>query len=193
MTTNDDHGSHFWLRSSASCCLAHVALHIVSKNFGFCNTLFKNLAIFPTFHAKRRLCDHVDGFLLQKFRSNFAVAPNRQNPHRACCMAYNPLHFRVVSVASNQQKRTDFVCFHSNFMDFCYKRAGSVMIRQAACVYFIIDSSGHAMTADDDLVPIGYGRRYRGRSQRLFLPGRLRPGRYGSAGQGSQLCVPLRQ
>ena len=80
-----------------------------------------------------------------------------KNPHWACCMAYNPLHFRVVSVASDQQKRTDFVCFHSNFMDFCYKRAGSVMIRQAACAYFIIDSSGHAMTADDDLVPIGYG------------------------------------
>lgn len=31
------------------------------------------------------------------------------------------------------------------------------MIRQAACAYFIIDSSGHAMTADDDLVSIGYG------------------------------------
>lgn len=80
-----------------------------------------------------------------------------KNPHRACCMAYNPLYFGVVSVASDQQKRTDFVCFHSNFMDFCYKRAGSIMIRQAACSYFIIDSSGHAMTADDDLVPIGYG------------------------------------
>ena len=25
-----------------------------------------------------------------------------ENPHRACCMAYNPLYFRVVSVASDR-------------------------------------------------------------------------------------------
>ena len=31
------------------------------------------------------------------------------------------------------------------------------MIRQAACVYFIIDRSGYAVTADDDLIPVRYG------------------------------------
>ena len=37
-----------------------------------------------------------------------------------------------------------------------YERAGSIVIRQAACAYFVIDRLGHAVAADDDLVPIGH-------------------------------------
>ena len=92
-----------------------------------------------------------------------------ENPHRAFCMADNPLHFGVVSIPGNQQKRTDFVRFHCNFMDFCYKRAGGIMIRQAACVYFIIDRSGYAVTADDDLIPVRYGVNIRAGHRPLSL------------------------
>ncbi len=34
-------------------------------------------------------------------------------------MADNSLYFGVVGIACNQQKRTDSVCLHCNFMDFC--------------------------------------------------------------------------
>ena len=80
-----------------------------------------------------------------------------KNLHRAACMADNPLYFGVVGVACNKQKRTVFVRLHRDFMDFCNKRAGGVVIRQAACAYFVIDASGHAMAADDDLIPVGHG------------------------------------
>ena len=80
-----------------------------------------------------------------------------KNLHRAACMADNSLYFGVVGVACNKQKRTVFVRFHRDFMDFCNKRAGGIVIRQAACAYFIIDASGHAMAADDDLIPVGHG------------------------------------
>ena len=79
-----------------------------------------------------------------------------KNPHFSFCMAYNALHLRVSCIASHQQKCMIFVCFHGNFMDFCNKRAGGIVIRQAACAYFVVDSLRHAMAADDDLVPVGH-------------------------------------
>ena len=92
-----------------------------------------------------------------------------ENPHGAFCMADNSLYFGVVSIPCNQQKRTDFVRFHCNFMDFCYKRAGGIMIRQAACAYSIIDRSGHAVAAYDDLIPVRYGVNIRAGHRPLSL------------------------
>ncbi len=162
------------------------------KILAFVHSFFKKpLQFFPTFHAKRRLRNDVDGFLLQKRRgSNFCSSSKlAKNPHRASLYGRQFPALRGGRRRLNKQKSALFVCFHSNFMDFCYKRAGGVMIRQAACAYFIIDASGHAMTADDDLVPIGYGVDIGAGHSAFLLPGRLRPGRCGSAGQGSQ---PLR-
>ena len=135
MTTNDDHMIAFLAEVFRFLLPRPRCITYCIKYFGICTLVFqKFLASFPAFDIESGLRYRKNRFLLCEFRQQFfQLCQVGKHFHFSRSMAHNSLYFRVFGIACHQQHSALRTGPRSNFMDFCNKRAGGVMIRQAAC------------------------------------------------------------
>ena len=135
MTTNDDHMIAFLAEVFRFLLPRPRCITYCIKYFGICTLVFqKFLASFPALDIESGLRYRKNRFLLCEFRQQFfQLCQVGKHFHFSRSMAHNSLYFGVFGIACHQQHGALCTGPRSNFMDFCNKRAGGVMIRQAAC------------------------------------------------------------
>ena len=127
------------------------------KNSGVCIGFFEKLRTFlPFCYLKCGLCNRKNGLLgVRRAFPGLQLVQIAEHKYLSPGMAHDALHLGVGSITGHQKHRALGLGPGGNALDLLHKGAGGIVVNKAALLQSIIDGAGHAVAADDDLVPGG--------------------------------------